>query len=277
MPDTRRIADLSGPLNDLYERYNRPEYLYPDPLAPVLAYSSAEDREIAGLIAASLAFGNVKQILRGIDDIFERLPHPRADLESASRRQLDRAFRGFRYRFVDGTDMVDLLMGIQHIITTHNTLGQGFRDGLSPDDKTVIPSLTRFRDALRKKARRPENYLLPDPRRGSACKRLLMYLRWMIRRDAVDPGTWPGISPGLLVVPLDTHAHRFLRRLGLTTRNTADLRAALEATDALREIAPHDPVRYDFALTRLGIRADTEASAFFQACRPACPIGMVRL
>lgn len=112
---------------------------------------------------------------------------------------------------------------------------------------------------------RVKNYLLPDPAQGSACKRLHLYLRWMVRNDAVDPGCWRHVAPNVLVVPLDTHMHRIARALGLTRRKQADARAAAEITAAFRTIAPTDPVRYDFALTRLGIRRDTALSDFLCA------------
>ena len=98
--------------------------------------------------------------------------------------------------------------------------------------------------------------LLPAPRDGSACKRLMLFLRWMVRRDAVDVGEWTSVSPGELVIPLDTHVHRIARELGLTSRATADLAAALEVTESLRAYDPLDPVRFDFSLSRLGIRSD---------------------
>ena len=101
--------------------------------------------------------------------------------------------------------------------------------------------------------------LLPSPESGSACKRLNLFLRWMVRSDAVDPGGWSGVSPAMLIVPLDTHMHRIAAKLGLTKRRAADFRAAREVTGAFRTIAPEDPVKYDFALTRLGIlRSETE-------------------
>jgi len=110
---------------------------------------------------------------------------------------------------------------------------------------------------------RERSYLLPDPRLGSACKRLNLYLRWMVRRDAVDPGGW-NVPPAKLVVPLDTHMHALGRALGLTDRRSADLRTALEITAAFRAIAPDDPVRYDFALTRLGMRGGERREAFLK-------------
>ncbi len=109
--------------------------------------------------------------------------------------------------------------------------------------------------------------LLCHPAAGSACKRLNLYLRWMVRRDDVDPGGWTGVSPARLVIPLDVHMHRIGRGLGLTQSRYANLRTALEITAAFRRIAPDDPVRYDFALTRLGIRSDTDLEGFLARCR----------
>jgi uncharacterized protein (TIGR02757 family) len=117
--------------------------------------------------------------------------------------------------------------------------------------------------------------LLADPRDKSACKRLNLYLRWMVRRDDVDPGGWEGVRPAQLVVPLDVHMHRIGRALGLTQRQQADCRTALEVTEAFRKISPEDPVKYDFALTRLGIRDDTNLDAFLARCGigPTAPSG----
>ena len=105
--------------------------------------------------------------------------------------------------------------------------------------------------------------LLPRPARLSACKRVFLYLRWMVRKDAVDPGGWTGVSPARLVVPLDTHMAAACRRLGILTRKATDLRAALETTEAFRLYSPSDPVRYDFALTRPGIHPCLDADAYF--------------
>ncbi len=258
-------ARLKEHLEALYARCNRPEFIYPDPLAAVLRYRKAPDQEVAGLIAAALAFGNVKQILRSVDAVLECLPQPREALLRATPARLNECFGGFRHRYSDGADLIALLLGMRRTIRAHGSLQNAFTAKSKPGDATVLPALTSFVEELRGDA--PENnYLLPDPRRGSACKRLMLYLRWMARRDAVDPGPWRGIAPRLLIVPMDTHMHRMALRLGLTRRRSADLRAALEVTAAFRTIAPDDPVRYDFALTRLGIRNDLDPESFFHAC-----------
>ncbi|MFW6062129.1 MAG: DUF2400 family protein [Planctomycetota bacterium] len=108
---------------------------------------------------------------------------------------------------------------------------------------------------------------MPDPSRGSACKRLLLWLRWMVRRDAVDPGDWRGVPASKLVIPLDVHMHRITRLLGFTRRKQANLATAMEVTAGFARLCPADPVRYDFALTRFGIHPDMEPDELLARCR----------
>ena len=129
-------------------------------------------------------------------------------------------------------------------------------DGLSPGDSTVMPGLEAlFRHLV--KAGNP-GHLLADPSKKSACKRSNLFLRWMIRKDDVDPGGWDSISTSQLIVPLDTHMHKVGTILGFTTRKSADLKTALEITEGFRKVDKNDPVRYDFCLTRFGIRRDMQ-------------------
>jgi uncharacterized protein (TIGR02757 family) len=134
------------------------------------------------------------------------------------------------------------------------------------DAETTLPGLTGFTRELRR-GREPDS-LLSAPEKGSACKRLHLYLRWMARRDDVDPGCWTRLRPELLVVPLDTHMHRAARALRLTRRKQPNLAAALDVTAAFRRMNPTDPLKYDFALTRLGIRADEDMGSFLRRLRP---------
>ena len=149
----------------------------------------------------------------------------------------------------------------------HGSLGDLFRAGVGQGDATVLPALQTWVKALRSDGSRRSS-LLASPAGGSACKRLLLYMRWMLRRDAVDPGCWrfPG-SPRLLLVPLDTHLHRAAMELGLTRRKQADLKTAVEITEGLRRLCPEDPVRYDFGLAHLGIRRAPERAAWIRALR----------
>jgi uncharacterized protein (TIGR02757 family) len=208
-------------------------------------------------VAAVLAYGRVAQILASVERALAPLgPSPRASLEKAAPRSIDGWYAGFRHRFTAGGELSALLSAVKRTTARHGTLEALFRAGLGSDDRTVLPALTRFVDALRALAPRPCPSLLSSPEDGSACKRLNLWLRWMVRHDAVDPGPWRVVDRSLLVVPLDTHLFRIGRALGLTRRRQADLAAAIEITRGFALVSPRDPVRYDFCLTRLGIRPE---------------------
>jgi len=231
--------------------------VHPDPLETLYDYPDPRDQEIVGLVAAGLAYGRVAQILASIGKALAVLgPSPAAFLRETSARGLSRRFAAFRHRFTSGNELAALLVAVKRAIARHGSLERLFRAGIASDDATVLPALSRFVAALRGFAPGPCPSLLSSPDDGSACKRLNLFLRWMIRRDAVDPGPWRGISPAKLVVPLDTHLFRIGTALGLTARRQVDLAAALEITRGFARVSPRDPVRYDFALTRLGIRPE---------------------
>lgn len=255
---------LKRHLDRLYDTWNRAEYISPDPLEAVRRFDDPCDCEVAGLVASSLAFGNVKQILASVDVAIGAMKRPAAWLDSATPRKVRSTFAGFRHRYSSGAELSAMLIGAKVVRERFGGLGAAFAACVSPDDKDSAAGLERFVALL--KGNDGDNYLLPDPARGSACKRLHLYLRWMVRRDDVDLGCWPVVPAAKLLVPVDTHMHRIASRLGLTSRNAADLRTAREITAAFRMIAPEDPVRYDFALTRLGIRKDTMGEPFLAEC-----------
>ncbi|HDZ90239.1 MAG: TIGR02757 family protein [Deltaproteobacteria bacterium] len=254
-------------LDNLYHRYNGRQWVHPDPLEYLYDYPDINDREVTGVVASSLAYGRVGQILKSVATVLQELgPSPAAFLESSSERSLIRAFQGFKHRFSTGREMALLLIGVRDLVREYGSLGSCFREMCNEDDETVLPWLSLFVDRLTRPFKGRGNSLIPLPEKGSACKRLNLFLRWMIREDRVDPGGWRGISPSKLIVPLDTHMHRISRLLNLTRRKNADMRTALEITRALRRIYPEDPIRYDFALTRLGIRKDEDVAGFFARC-----------
>lgn len=261
---TRQIAVGKDALDALYDRYNRRECAHPDPVEFLYDYEDPRDREIVGFLGASLAYGRVAMIMRSVASVLARMgdrpagTSPSAFLMNASREELSRAFAGFRHRFATGEEVAALLWGLKRLMERHGSLNACFAAHLGASDETVVPALAPFSEELRDAAEGLNGHLLPCPARGSACKRLNLFLRWMVRRDAIDPGGWVGVSPAQLVVPLDTHMHRICGALGLTARSQADLRTALEVTDALRRFAPEDPVRYDFAISHLGIRGRVE-------------------
>jgi uncharacterized protein (TIGR02757 family) len=255
MGGSRRGTDRQR-LEELYRRYNRRSYVGSDPIGFLYPCQAIEDREIVGLLAATIAYGRVAQIARSMGALLDRLPEPARALRGLRQRQLERAFQGFRHRFTSGEDIARLLWGIRCAREEYGTLEATLTHGQCPGDETVESGLTAFVARLRRLGGLAGGHVLPSPADGSACKRLNLFLRWMVRRDAVDPGGWAGISPARLVVPLDVHMHRIALGLGLTRRRSADWKTALEVTAGFRARAPEDPVRYDFALTRLGIRAE---------------------
>ncbi len=242
----------------LYCKYNRPELIDPDPLALLARWPEVREREVAALLAACFAYGNVKAIVRNLEKLFSLMPQPRRYLLTATPAKLQQDFSHFKYRFTDGAELQRFLLHIQKILRTYGSLEACFTHFLRKEDTTFYPALTQFAHCLR--STQEKNTLVPDPSKGSALKRLNLFLRWMIRRDDVDPGGW-NVPARLLIVPLDVHMHRCARYLGLTHRNSADLKTALEITRALARFSPEDPVKYDFCITRFGIRPDMNEQA----------------
>lgn len=246
-------------LEEIYTAYHKADYIHPDPLEFLHRYPPVQDREVVGLVASSLAYGRVGQILRSVTRVLEGMGEsPRLFIESSSRECLQERFCGFKHRFTTAQELVELLCAVRRVISTYGSLHKCFLQGFDPGKPDVSEALGTFANRLRTYMSPAENSLLPCPEKQSACKRLHLFLRWMIREDAVDPGGWQGISPSKLIVPVDVHMHRIGLFLGMTTRSQADLRTALEITRAFRKIAPDDPVRYDFSLTRIGIRNDVD-------------------
>ncbi len=248
---------LKSLLERLYRLYNRRELVHPDPLEFLYNYPDPLDREIAGLLASCLAYGRVTQILKSISTILSRMgPSPAQFLRTSTKASLEETFAGFKHRFTKGKDVAMALVGAREIIKNHGSLGNFFTGLVGADDQTVIPALSRFLKEIGRHLPAGSSFMLPHPDRGSACKRPLLFLRWMIRRDEVDPGGWNGVPPSKLVIPLDTHMYQVAKALGFTGRKQANLKTALEVTEAFSMLCPEDPVKYDFALTRFGIHPD---------------------
>jgi uncharacterized protein (TIGR02757 family) len=183
---------------------------------------------------------------------------PRDFVLNAGSRELSRLYKGFRHRWATDADIVRMLDGVRDMIERYGSLEDGFMSGVGEADADVVPAVAAFASGIVCADSEAGVCLIPDPCRGSACKRLNLYLRWMVRRDNVDPGGWERVPASKLVVPLDIHMFRFATLLGLTERRQANLAAALEITAAFAGMSPEDPVKYDFALTRLGIRRDDD-------------------
>jgi uncharacterized protein (TIGR02757 family) len=258
---------LGERLESLYRRYG-PETQATDPILFPRRYAADEDREVAGWIASAFAYGQVRTIQDNVERLLGALgPRPAqaleriADFRAFAREEL----AGFRHRFHGATDAAALLYAIARARAEAGSVRAFFERELDPEEPDVAGLVSRavarieafdYRPVLgtrRIPERSPVRFFFPDPAAGSACKRWNLYLRWMVRSDALDLGLWPGIPTDRLVIPTDTHVHRIARRLGLTRRKTADWKTAREITDSLARFDPRDPVRFDYALCRIGI------------------------
>lgn len=239
---------------EIYAQYNKRCYVSPDPLQFMYEYESPRDCETVGLIASSLAYGRVAQILKSIEKILKVLGNaPSEYLINTPRRVYEEALSGFVHRFTDSKSMCDFLEATGEALRTHGTLENLFMQGY---DGQLIGGMESFADTFCRIMQCENTYLLPRPSKGSACKRFVLFLRWCVRRDDVDLGLWHGISPRDLVVPLDTHMFNIACTLGLCSGKSANGNAVHEITENYKDICPEDPVKYDFALTRYGIRSD---------------------
>ncbi len=265
MPGSRSDspARLRAALDRLYTEYNRVESAA-DPIHIVRRYPDLADREIVALCTAALAFGRVRSVLSSVEALVALMgPSPSRFIAAfdpvAGRRRL----QGLSHRWVRDLDIVALLWLIHQMLDRRGSIERFFADGAGVDEGRVDDALESFcarvlrldmRAAYGRVPRSPGvRYFFPRPSGGSACKRLNLFLRWMVRRDAIDPGGWFCLAPAALVVPLDTHVIRVGQCLRLTRYRSPGWRMAAEITASLRALDVEDPVKYDFALCHLGI------------------------
>ena len=231
----------------------------------VRPYADAADREVAGFCAAALAFGRVASVLQSIGTLFRIMgPHPAAFVRRFDAAAPHPELRAMVHRWTRGEDLAALLWILRQMLETSGSIEAYFAAGLRPEDEDVGGALDAFSsramalDIRRAYGRVPRKpgvcYFFPRPSGGSACKRLNLFLRWMVRRDAIDLGVWSAVPASKLVVPLDTHVIRLGRCLRLTRYTSPGWRMAADITASLRRLDPDDPVRFDFSLCHLGMR-----------------------
>ena len=252
-------------LENIYKTYTRAELIYPDPVEFPRRYADVRDREIVALIASSLAYGRVQQIHNSVSKVLTPMgDKPASFIRSTSEKELERLYSDFRHRFTSGSELVQFLLGVQKILKRYLSLEECIIACLS-SNSSIFDGLTAFADSI-KKAAGGATSLIASPADGSACKRYFLFLKWMVRHDAVDPGGWSAISSADLYFPIDTHMHKIARSLHFTERKQADLKTVIEVTRAFQKIAPRDPTRYDFALTRFGIRSELHIAELIEQC-----------
>ncbi len=287
-----RAARLRLLLDGLAARVDATDRIAADPVELPRRYADPGDAEVAGLVASCLAYGRADLFKPVVARILAEMgSHPARWAERFSEAPDPRAFASAVYRFNRPADVRALVAAIGHVRRRHGSLGARFaalfrEEGGEP--AALRRALERFARELREAppavaqlhGRGPRGllHLLPDAGGAGACKRLNLYLRWMVRGpDGVDLGLWRDVPPSALVVPLDTHLRRIGGLLGLTSRKDASWRTAEELTASLRAIDPQDPVRFDFALCHLGMSGDCPARRMGERCEVCGLVSECRL
>lgn len=258
-----RHEPLRAILESAYRDHHSQHAKARDPISLVHGYTNPSDQEVAGLVTALLSYGGVPIILASAKRALAALgPSPSQTLRAGYQGP---ALREFRHRFTTGDDLEVLFHWIHCALNSHGTLEAFFLAGRSPDlsmRELLSDFVVRFTnqavpkalERVRHSRSRSLKYLISDPNRGSACKRLNMYLRWMVREaDGIDLGVWKTVSPASLILPLDTHVLKTIRALRWTRSNQATWKMAEKATARLRALCPEDPIRYDFSLCHLSM------------------------
>ncbi|MEW5744296.1 MAG: TIGR02757 family protein [Nitrospirota bacterium] len=258
------MASLKRTLDRLYAAYNFEERICFDPIEIPHRYTRPEDIEAAGFICSCFAYGRVDLFKALLNALFERMGGSPYDfLLGFNVRRHRKRFAGLYYRFNRNDDILCLLHVLGRVLRDCGAIEAVFKRHYTDSDATVVNGLTGIVDtllgidtaAVYGKAIRPDGFLqfFPSPAQGSACKRMNMFLRWMVRDRDIDFGLWKGIPKNRLVIPLDVHIARIARCLGLTKRSSQDWKTAVEITESLKKLDPEDPLKYDFALCHQGI------------------------
>ncbi|MEJ5301093.1 MAG: TIGR02757 family protein [Thermodesulforhabdaceae bacterium] len=247
---TERISEVLALIPRVYRVYHHREFIGFDPVGFLQLYANKEDREIVALVAALLAFGRVEQIHQKVGKILELMvPSPRIWVERFKSSKWQHI--NFCHRFVKRNDLFGLFEGMKNIINVWGSLEACFGECWTKSESNLSKAVSLFRAILIGNNGGLKNHmLLPDPSKKSPCKRWMLFLRWMVRCDEIDPGGWKCPAPKDLIVPVDVHMERVARRLELSKHRTIDWVMAVEITETLKLLDPEDPVKYDFSLTR---------------------------
>jgi uncharacterized protein (TIGR02757 family) len=288
-PRRAPAVDLKARLDELYEAYNA-EHVVSDPIWIVRRFSSADDQEVVGFCAAALAFGRVQSVLNSIEGLLQVMgPRPAEYVRGFEPVRDRQALAHLVHRWTRGVDLAALIWILRQMIESSGSIEAFFADRLDSSHETIEPALDAFSErackldvkaVYGKTVRKPGvGYFFARPSSGGACKRLNLFLRWMVRYDAVDLGIWKRVRPAQLVVPLDTHVIRVGRCLQLTRYTSPGWRMAADITRALRVFDADDPIKYDFSLCHLGMMnacgfgrsSGNTMCPLRGACRPAKP------
>lgn len=251
-----RLHDL---LETKYKLYNRVNFIEADPVSIPHRFTKKQDIEIAGFLAATLAWGNRKTIIKNALQLMAWMDEAPHQFIVGHTKAQQKPFLKFVHRTFNGHDAIFFLNALKKIYSNHQSMEAVFNAGISPQAATIKPALVHFRNYFLSTPHlsRSEKHL-SNPEAKSSAKRLCMFLRWMVRPPAggVDFGVWQHIQPSQLCLPLDVHTGRVSRELGLLHRHQNDWQAVEEVTQALKQFDAQDPVKYDFALFGLGVNGE---------------------
>jgi len=276
---------LYEPLERLYRDFDYGGRVARDALQFPLRYLDPADREVVALLSACLAYGRVDLFGRALDGVLSAMgPSPvRFVREFDPARDAGR-FASFRYRFNRPRDVVGFCLATRELLARHGSLEKLFVAGDAEPTGAIGPALERFQRAFlesdlreafpRGRASRGYRHLFPLPSAGGPCKRPLLFLRWMVRREPPDLGLWTSVSPARLLIPVDTHVENMSRSIGLTRRRSRSWRMAEEITARLAKLDPTDPVKYDFALCHTRMAGDCRDRRDPVVCAP-CGLRLV--
>jgi uncharacterized protein (TIGR02757 family) len=254
MKKDKQIEDLREFLDQKVEEYNRPEFLASDPIQIPHKFTDKRDIEISGFLTATIAWGNRKSIINNASQLMDLMDQAPYHYVMHAQAQDLNSLDEFVHRTFNGADLRYFIHGLRHIYTRYGGMEAVFSK--YAEDDTLQQAIAMFRTHFFEldHEKRTEKHL-SDPSRGSAAKRINMFLRWMVRDglSGVDFGLWPSLKPSQLSCPLDVHSGKVARKLGLLTRTQNDARAVQELDANLRRLDPEDPVKYDFALFGLGV------------------------
>ncbi|MGM0635873.1 MAG: TIGR02757 family protein [Bacteroidota bacterium] len=248
---------LKSFLDEKVSLYNQPKFIATDPISIPHLFSKKEDIEIAGFLTATIAWGNRKMILKNARNLMQLMDFSPFEFITNFQPDDEKQLKNFVHRTFQPQDLMYFIKALQHIYTQKNGLEEIFTQHQTKD--SLQPAIHQFRSVFFSlpHLQRTKKHL-SNPEKNSACKRINMFLRWMIRNDlnGVDFGIWKNISPAKLSCPLDVHSGRIARSLGLLERKQNDAKALRELDEKLRKLDPKDPVKYDFALFGLGALED---------------------
>lgn len=234
----------------------RNKYSSKDPVWILHRFHEARDIEVAGLITSCYCYGQVDSINNFIKKFLNRIDFKVHEFTVNYSERKDKKFlKDLNYRFNTENDLSLLLLNIKSALSEYKTLEKLFLEKYNTQHTNILPALDNFSAFLNKLSNENSyfSYLLPMPSGSSTCKRLNLYLRWMVRKDEIDIGVWTKIDKSKLIIPVDTHVYRIGRKLRMVKRKSCDLKFAIEMTEMLKRFDKDDPVKYDFALCHIGI------------------------